>query len=140
MEGFMATQEIESNDWKQFCERFTELHKGTAMRIEHVHGDGTSHEIARDLPLDRMFIDQNDACNDVITLDLGGGRSRHVIVEPIHMKLRQQAVGPKKLQIDAESGTTIVSFASGKMKELLEGMHVLEGKNIEEVEFQAAKR
>jgi hypothetical protein len=36
--------------------------------------------------------------------------------------VREEAQGKKGLQIDAESGSTLVSFSSGKMRELLEGI------------------
>ncbi|HYE31032.1 MAG TPA: DUF5335 family protein [Methylomirabilota bacterium] len=136
----MATQEIDSNDWEQLFERFTQLHQGTPITIEHVHGDGTSHEIARGLPLDRIQFSKTDGCSDMLQINLGHGtgqRGNHTVVEPIRILLRQHSVGPKTLQIDAESGTTMITFASGKVKELMDGLHVLEGKNMEPVEFHS---
>ena len=43
----------------------------------------------------------------------------HEIVEPIHLKIREEGEGRKGLQIDAENGSTMVLFRSGKLDQLL---------------------
>jgi hypothetical protein len=121
----MAMQEIQSTDWKTFCERFARLHRGDLMTLFHIHPSGYQQEIFRDLPLQKVSFDQSDPCNDRILLTFQADRTReitHEVVEPIHVKLREEGQGNKGLQIDAENGSTILRFSSGKFEQLLEGL------------------
>ena len=120
----MATQEISSTDWKQFCERFVELHRGTLMTVTKIEPNGQSREILRDMPLSNVWMESGE-CNDRIFLNFEqDGKREHIheIVEPIHVKLREEGQGKKGLQIDAENGSTLVLFSSGKLQELLDGI------------------
>jgi hypothetical protein len=47
----------------------------------------------------------------------------HEIIEPIHVKVREENEGQKALQIDAEDGSTLILFRSGKLNELLQAAH-----------------
>ncbi|HVK59633.1 MAG TPA: hypothetical protein VM735_12690 [Candidatus Kapabacteria bacterium] len=120
----MPTQEISSSNWKEFCDRFVELHRGTLMTVMKVDPSGQSHEVVRDRPLTKAWMDTGE-CNDRIFLDFESNGKReliHEIVEPIHVKLREEAQGRKGLQIDAEDGSTLVLFSSGRLQELLSGL------------------
>ena len=120
----MATQEISSTNWKQFCQRFVDLHRGTLMTVMKIEPSGQSHEVVREMSLTKAWI-ENGGCNDRMFFDFeqeGRREIVHEIVEPIHVKLREEAQGKKGLQIDAENGSTLVLFSSGKMRELLEGI------------------
>jgi hypothetical protein len=117
----MATQEISSTNWKKFCERFVTLHRGTAMTVLKVEPDGQSREVVREMPLTNAWMESGD-CNDRIFFNFeqeGHRECIHEIVEPIHVKLREESQGKKGLQIDAESGSTLILFSSGKLQELL---------------------
>ena len=120
----MATQEISSTNWKKFCERFVELHRGTLMSVTKIEPSGQSHEVLRDMPLTNAWMESGE-CNDRIFLNFEqDGKREHIheIVEPIHVKLREEGQGKKGLQIDAENGSTLVLFSSGKLQELLDGI------------------
>jgi hypothetical protein len=117
----MATQEIGSTNWKKFCERFVGLHRGTSMTVLKIEPNGQNHEVVRDMPLANAWM-ESDQCNDRIFFNFEQGGRReytHEIVEPIHVKLREEGHGKKGLQIDAENGSTLILFSSGKMEELL---------------------
>jgi hypothetical protein len=109
----MATQEISSTDWKRFCDRFVDLHRGTLMTVMKIEPSGQSHELIRDMPLRKAWL-ENGECNDRIFFD--------EIIEPIHVKVREEGQGKKGLQIDAENGSTLILFSSGKLNELLSGL------------------
>jgi hypothetical protein len=122
----MPTQEIQSTDWQKFCEKFLNLHRGSIMTVEQITPAGARVEVVNKMPLRNISISHGD-CSDSILLDFQQDGSReiiHEIVEPIHVKLREEGHGQKGLQIDAESGTTIVLFSSGKLDELLQGLHL----------------
>jgi hypothetical protein len=121
----MATQEIKSTDWDTFCHRFIELHRGALMTLFKIEPSGRQVELLRDMPLTNAWFEQGQ-CNDRIFLNFqqeGKREITHEIIEPIHVKLRQEQEGSKGLQIDGENGSTIVLFASGKVRELLEGLN-----------------
>lgn len=121
----MPTQEIRETDWTHFCQKFQDLHKGQLMSIYQINPAGNQVEIARDMPLQDIRYTR-DACNDHIqlTLFLEGKREiTHDVIEPIHLKLREESEGTKALQIDGENGSAILRFSSGKIQELLRGIN-----------------
>lgn len=121
----MATQEIRSTDWKEFCHRFERLHRGDLMTLIHIHTSGHKEEKIRNLPLQAMRFDPSGDCNNRICVTLAQEGTReimHEILEPIHVKVREESGGSKGLQIDAENGTTILVFSSGRLDELLSGL------------------
>ena len=121
----MATQEISSTNWKTFCERFVTLHRGTPMTVMKIEPSGQSHEVVRDIPLANAWL-ESGKCSDRIFFNFeqdGRRECTHEIVEPIHVKLREEGQGKKGLQIDAENGSTLILFSSGKFQELLSNLH-----------------
>ena len=123
----MPTQEIRATDWEAFCHKFEDLHRGQLMSIFQINQAGHQVEVARAKPLQDIRF-TNDSCNDhiLITLFLEGKREvTHDIVEPIHVKVREESEGTKALQIDAENGSTILRFSSGKMGELMQGLQTV---------------
>ena len=117
----MATQEISSTNWKTFCDRFVNLHRGTLMTVMKIEPSGQSHEVVRDIPLVKAWLESGE-CSDRIFFSFeqdGKRESIHEIVEPIHVKVREESQGKKGLQIDAENGSTLILFSSGKLPELL---------------------
>ena len=117
----MATKEINSTNWKAFCERFVTLHRGTPMTVLKIEPNGQNHEVVREVPLTKAWLEAGE-CSDKIIFNFeqdGKRECMHEIVEPIHVKLREEGQGRKGLQIDAENGSTLILFSSGRFQELL---------------------
>lgn len=90
----------------------------TVMKIEP---GGQSHEVVRDMPLAGAWM-ESGGCNDRIYFNFeqdGKRECTHEILEPIHVKLREEGQGKKGLQIDGENGSTLILFSSGRLQELL---------------------
>jgi hypothetical protein len=122
MAGSRMTEEINAKDWRTFCERVTEMERGQMVTIEVVDPDGTRREVARALPLDRVTLKTKDACNDAIWIN-GSDGFEHEILEPIHVKLQRNPEGGfNPVQIDAETGTTILHFRPALKPTVIEGL------------------
>jgi hypothetical protein len=123
----MPTQEIKETNWQKFCERFEEAHRGTLITLEIVDHTGATKMLAKNEPL-RSLRYHKDACNDAIDIELGeqpGAIIQHQIVEPIHMRLRDQPESQKELEIDAESGSAEIRFTSARVGALLKEMELM---------------
>jgi len=121
----MPTEEIQSTNWKEFCQRFQQLHQDTPMTIQVIDPGGNRRELVDGVPLQSIKFQQNSGCADTILITVfqeGKREITHEIIDPIHVKLRQEQEGPKALQIDAENGSTLLTFSSGKIEELLKGI------------------
>jgi hypothetical protein len=128
----MPTQEIKETNWQKFCERFEEAHRGALITLEAVDHTGTTKSLAENEPL-RSFRYQKDACNDVISIELGespGPVTQHQIIEPIHMRLREQEASRKELQIDAESGFVEMRFTSGRIGAILKDFEMVSAQEL----------
>ena len=109
---------IHPRQWSSFCEAFTQLNKGTLIDINVERLNGRKEEIARNEFFHKMTLDTSDACNNMVSIALGQEgtrRNNHVIVEPIHLRLKQHHDGHKFIQIEAEDGITFITFHSGKL-------------------------
>lgn len=114
----MKPVEIRNTTWKAFCEEFTRLHQGTLITIEMLDANGERIEVARDIPLEKMALDQNNQCNDVITINASEPGKRgidHLVIEPIHLIVRENTEHTKILQLTAENGTTLITYHSGQL-------------------------
>jgi hypothetical protein len=123
----MPTREITSADWEKFCQRFVELHRGSLMTVRKVEPTGRMVEVVREMPLTRAWMESGE-CNDRISFDFeqqGRREVIHQIVQPIHVKVREEGEGQKGLQIDAEDGSTLILFRSGRLNQLLEGFQTV---------------
>jgi hypothetical protein len=122
MPRFAMTEEINARDWKTFCERVTEMERGQMVTIEVVEADGSRREVARAMPFDRVTLTTRDACNDAIRIN-GTDGFAHEILEPIHVKLKRNPGGGfNPVQIDAETGTTILHFRPALKPTVVEGL------------------
>ncbi|MDB6024720.1 MAG: hypothetical protein JWM68_943 [Verrucomicrobiales bacterium] len=129
----MQAQEIEPKLWREFCENFSALNRGSMMSVEQVGFNGRKDEIARDIPFEKMTLDTTDACNDIISITLGESGQRsltHQVIEPIHVRVKQNGDGQKVLQVEAESGMTLIHFHSGRVPELVPNMKHYKGDRI----------
>lgn len=116
------TEEINAKDWKTFCERLTEMEHGQMVTIEVVERDGLRRELGRALTLERIRLGSKDACNDAIWINAAGG-FEHEIIEPIHITLKRNSEGGfNPVQIDAETGTTILHFRPALKPTVMQGL------------------
>jgi hypothetical protein len=116
------TEEINSRDWKTFCERVTEMERGQMVTIEVVEPDGSRREVARAVPLDDVVLRPKDDCNDAIHIHAADG-FEHEIVEPIHIKLKRNPGGGfNPVQIDGETGTTLLHFRPALKPTVVDGL------------------
>lgn len=96
------------------------------LTVEILHPDGRKDQIARDVPLQSMTFDKTDSCSDRISVNVGLPGHKpvtHVIVEPIHIRLKSAENGSfNPMQIDAESGTTLVTFRPALRADFLQGL------------------
>ncbi len=116
------TEEINARDWKTLCDRITEHEHGQMVTIEVVDRDGSHRELARAVPFDRVTLSARDACNDAIRVN-GADGFEHEILEPIHVKLKRNAEGGfNPVQIDGETGTTILHFRPALKPTVLDGL------------------
>src|SRR5688500_18199491 len=117
----MKTIAIHPNQWREFCESFTQLNKGSMIDVNWHKLDGRDENIAANDVFQKMTLDTSDACNNMISITLGvegGRRTNHVAVEPIHLRVKENGGGKKLLQIEAENGVTLVAFHSGKLPQM----------------------
>jgi hypothetical protein len=116
------TEEISAGNWKTFCERVTEMERGQLVTIEVVDRDGTHREVARALPLEQVTLGPKDACNDAISISASDG-FEHEILEPIYIRLKRNAEGGfNPVQIEAETGTTILHFSPALKPTVIDGL------------------
>jgi len=116
----MATKEINSEDWSAFFQLFSQMERDTLVSIDHIDRTNVSSSIIQNAPLQGIEFDQSDPCNNMIRVRAGTEATPiYLIVEPIHVKIRQDSNHRKILQIDAEIGTTEIKFHSGRLEEML---------------------
>jgi hypothetical protein len=117
-------REINSSDWPAFCQRISEQRSGAQVKLELIESDGVKTERAGNASLQSMTFDVRNACSDIITLRLADTREIvHEIVEPIRFRLHQSSPAGDfhKLEIEAESGITIISLTPSIHAQMLEG-------------------
>ncbi|MDB6038510.1 MAG: hypothetical protein JWM99_2351 [Verrucomicrobiales bacterium] len=120
----MATKEIESADWEKFFKLFSQMERDTLVDIEQIDKSGRLGTVASKVPLRSVEFDQHDPCSNVLRIATGAGEAAHEIIEPIHVKLREDINNRKILQIDAEAGSTKINFHSGRVEELLRSLSI----------------
>src|SRR5438105_7559034 len=112
----MLTKEIRDTEWINLCRRFMEANMGSLITVEQADHFGKTTELVRERPLREMRLEK-DPCNDSIILELGAEHERPLqirVIDPIYVRVRQANDGRKLLHMEAENGTTLVHFHSGK--------------------------
>src|SRR5437762_3345467 len=122
----MPTQEIKETEWQKFCARFEEAHRGVFMSLDMISHDGATSRLANNEPLDVFRFQKNAGCSDVIQIELAaaGQHIQHEIVEPIHVRLREEGRSQKLIEIDAESGSIRMRFASGQLGSIFKDFYL----------------
>jgi len=113
-------EEIKSSHWKELCERLSDFERGQSVTVEVVEHDGTRREAGRALLLEQIEYGPLDACNDGIRIRAADG-FQHIAVEPLHIRLVRNANGGfNPVEIDAEAGSTILTFRPALKPTILE--------------------
>jgi hypothetical protein len=120
----MRTEEIKETDWPKFCEKFEAAHRDAKISLEVIHHDGSTALIAKDEPLARFWFHKTQDCTDHIHIRAGG--VEHRVIDPIHMRVREQSNNQKMLEIDAETGSVEMRFSSGRIGAILSELELLE--------------
>jgi hypothetical protein len=107
-------KEIKNNDWNTFCQRLNEFERGAAVDIVWIDRvSQATRSIARQAEFEEISFGARDGCNDQITVRAGGAtETRHEIVEPISIRLRESDSNGhyNGVSIEAEEGTTLLTF------------------------------
>jgi hypothetical protein len=124
----MKTVEIQEKQWKQFCDRMEQFCRGAMVTIHLENGDVAKAELAVDLPLRHIVLDEeSDACNTRLVIEVGladAKPTRHEVIEPIHIRLKN-GTDPNRyniIQVLAENGTTTLEIRPGLNESLLKGL------------------
>jgi hypothetical protein len=120
----MRTEEINESNWAQFCEQFEAAHRDTKVSLEVIYHDGATSVIAKDEPLEKFWFHKTADCTDHIHIRAGG--VEHKVIDPIHMRVREQSNNQKLIEIDAESGSVEMRFTSGRIGAILSGLQLLQ--------------
>ena len=115
-------REINSADWPTFCQRLSRERAGAVLKLEIIEPGGAKSERAN-ATFEKMAFEKNEGCNDVITLRLREGREIvHQIVEPIYIRLQPSSASDfNQIQIEAESGVTLLTLHPAIHPQMLEG-------------------
>jgi hypothetical protein len=107
-------KEIKSQDWDTFCRRMNEFEHGATVDIEWIdRATNRERSIAQAAELEEISFAARNDCSDQIVVRAGGEReTRHEIVEPIRIFLRESGDGGSfnALTVESEDGTTILRF------------------------------
>lgn len=121
-------REIRTQDWKTFCERLNQFERGATVDIHWIdRATKAEREIAHAAEFREITFGKRDGCNDQIVLRAGGEvETRHEIVEPIHILLREMgdSGGFNAVAVEAEEGTTLMRFNPVIRRVWLEGMAI----------------
>jgi Family of unknown function (DUF5335) len=121
-------REIRSQDWNTFCERLNEFERGAIVDIHWIdRATKTEKEIARAAQFQEITFGKRDGCNDQIVVRAGGkAQTRHEIVEPIHILLREMGEDGafNAIAVEAEEGTTLLRFNPVIRPSWLEGISI----------------
>src|SRR5687767_1549725 len=111
------TQEIPTDDWVAFFQKFNDLNRGSLVTVEH-ENDGRNELLASDVPFEGFQFSQ-DACTDGIILQLAERPSErkldHRVIDPVHVRIIAAEGNQKFIRIEAENGVTLVKFHNGRL-------------------------
>ena len=117
--------EINSSDWPAFCQRISEQRSGARVKLEVIETDGVKTERIANAGLQSMTFDAGNACSDSIILRLADTREVvHEMIEPIRIRLHPSSSSGDfhTMEIEAESGISIITLTPSIHAEMLEGL------------------
>lgn len=119
-------KEIRAQDWDTFCRRLNEFERGAAVDILWIDRETKAERpVARAAEFEEISFGRRDACNDQIIVRAGsegGVETRHEITEPIHILLRESDGHFNAVAVEAEEGTTILTFRPAIHPDWLRGL------------------
>lgn len=121
----MKSKELPPEHWHVAFRRITETSDGKLITVRHLKTNGVTDTVAEALPLRSILLDeQSDPCNNRIVVEAGSADRRpiqHVIIEPIHVRLRTgENDRYHRMDIVAEDGTTELELRPGLNPSLFE--------------------
>lgn len=121
-------EEVNSSDWKELCERLSDFERGQLVTVDVVEHDGTQRNAGSALMLESITLQTLNACNDGIIIRATDG-FEHTVVEPLHVRLvRNPSGGFNPIEIDAEAGSTVLTFKPALKPTILEGLGLVAGR------------
>lgn len=127
-------KEIQTKDWNTFCQKLSEAERGARVDIHWIDRESKrEQDIARSAEFQEITFGRRDGCNDQVIIRAGaegGTETRHEIVEPIHIRLRESGNSGNfnGVAIEAEGGITLLTFHPALHAKALEGLQ-LEGRS-----------
>jgi hypothetical protein len=115
----MKTRAVSRPQWPQLCQRLTQNHHGSMVRLEVLESNGTKHSVAEDVPLQSIsFAERRNECSDEIVIEAGLPDERpmqHRVVEPFEIRLKDGSNNDRfnHIEILAESGTVEMTLNPG---------------------------
>jgi hypothetical protein len=121
----MAHRDIPRDRWRDELDSFSRQHEGWIVRVEVTGSDGRQRTEARDLPLQGVSADSQDASRVAIMVgQKPAGHVTHEVADPVDIVIEQTDAGAERaLRIRAADGsTTTVEFRSPMRPEQVDGI------------------
>ncbi len=125
------TTEIAETKWNEFCRRLAKACYGSMVSIELAQPDGSRTNIAENVPLLSLALDdRSDPCNNRIVIEAGAPDEhpvRHEVLEPIHVRLKRDREGRRynEVHLLAENGITVLTLHPGVSPRVVKGLEVM---------------
>ncbi|HXT12401.1 MAG TPA: DUF5335 family protein [Candidatus Angelobacter sp.] len=107
-------KEIKSQDWNTFCQQMNQFEHGATVDIQWIdRATNQERSIAESAELEEITFGAHNGCSDQIVVRASGQReTRHEILEPIRIFLRESGDGGSynAMAVESEEGTTILRF------------------------------
>jgi hypothetical protein len=120
----MKEREIGASEWSSFLDSFSRQHEGWLVTVEEITGAGGGAGVAaRDLPLQRVFMDSSEHSISIVV-----GRTddhlTHTISRPARVIVQQSDTGADRgLKIDRETGrSTQIRFRAAARPDEVDGI------------------
>ncbi len=111
----MATQEIPRDQWKDFCDTFSQIHQGWLADVQVTGAGQNRHFEAKGLPFRGVTYETKGTGKDEVSIFMDQSPKEnltHTIGAPSHIRLQQADNGiDQGIEVDAKDGTkAIVRF------------------------------
>ena len=121
-------EEVNSSNWKEFCQRLSDLERGQLVTVDLVEHNGEKRRAGSALAVENIEFQTLNGCNDGIVIRAQDG-FQHTVISPIRILLVRNASGGfNPVEIDAEAGSTILTFKPALNPTVLDGLQVPAGR------------